>query len=169
MSLNITRKICIERDGKIISAYDAESIRKAVINGTELDNIFIVSDSESNLNLVRVYDDNSVKETNFKDCRIIGDFESGNIARVLFCDDDRIQTNYITTELELLFNGEYDDVTRVDDKLFIVSKHDVEQAERGCIYNIRYGVINIDGDVLIECIYSDIKYNKEAHTFTTKM
>ena len=171
MSLDITEKICIERDGKVIIGYDTSEvckIEKVKINGKEAENLFMTMKQGGYYNLVKVFTDDSVKETEFKDCRVITDFQDDGLAGIMFYKDGlngRYCVNYINTDLKLLFENKYIEILRVPNGMFIVAIDKVTQEGIDFKHKKLYGVIDKNGNEVIECKYSDVTYKQKTDTF----
>ena len=116
------KKICIEKDGEILAAYDVCQIERAIVDGEESQNLFITMKQGGYYNLVKVYDSGSVKETNFENCKAITEFDKDGIAGIMFYDTRRGLRhwfNYIDTNLNLLFENKYVDIEKVSNGMFI--------------------------------------------------
>lgn len=172
MSLEITNKICVERDGKIIAAYDACSVERVYIPQEESFNIFKVMKPGGKYNLVKIFDSDAIKETDFKHCKSISDFDKDSMAQVFFYDVNtgKKSVNYINTDLKLMFEKDkYVEIEKVSggkyNSKFIVAI--IKVTAKGINFNHQklYGVISATGNEILECKYSGITYNPKTDTF----
>jgi len=174
MNFKITKKICIEIDDKIIAAYDACSVERVYVPNKESGEIFKVMKSGGKYNLVKIFDSGAIRETDFKHCKAISDFDEDFMAKVFFYDMNRgkISHNYIGTDLKLLFEKDkYVEVEKVSggkfNTKFIVAINKVSEEGASSRQKKFYGVVNKNGLEILECKYSSITYNPKTDTFDT--
>lgn len=174
MNFKITKKICIERNGKIIAAYDACSVENVYIPNEEPYSMFRIMKSGGRYNLVKIYPSDSVRETNFKDCKAISDFDEDFMAKMFFYHNGKRSANYIDTDLKLLFEKDkYVEIEKVSsgafNSKFIVAIDKVTGHGSNFKHQKLYGVISATGNEILECKYSSIKYNPKTDTFDTEL
>lgn len=170
MGLEITNKVCIERDGKIIASYDVNKIEKVIIDGEISEDLFIYMKDGGYFNFIKIFDDDTVTQTAFNNCRIVYDFDKDLVCKLLFDKGNSRSANYIDTNLKLLFEEDkYFDIQKVENGLFIVIISKVF-VERGIFKSkMLYGVISKDGTEVLPCVYSNIMYDSKEDEFIASL